>query len=123
VAVAEETSDHQWSQGGFFMSISEPFGCVICCSPPDTSKLAFAHLQVLFARSRQTLLLIARKVLGKDERADEVVANCYVKACKHFRTFADEAELRRWLVRLAIDEALLVSHEEIPALPAFMLDK
>jgi len=67
---------------------------------------------MLFARSRRTLLLIVRKVLGEDERADEVVASFFVKACKHLRTFADEAELRRWLVRLAIDEALLVIRRE-----------
>lgn len=70
-----------------------------------------------FSRNRQTLLLIARKVLNDDERADEVVAKCFVKARHLFRTFADEAELRRWLVRLAIDEALHVVRREGIATP------
>jgi DNA-directed RNA polymerase specialized sigma24 family protein len=90
------------------LSIAIPLRYIICHGPPDSSKFGLAHLQALFARTRETLLLVARKVLDDDEGASEVVANCFARACQRSRTFADEAELRRWLVRLAIDEALLV---------------
>ena len=92
------------------MPIAVPLRSVICDSQTGISKLTLEHLQVHFSRNRQTLLLIVRKVLGDDERAGEVVGNCLSRARKRFRTFADEAELKRWLVRLVIDEALHVLH-------------
>jgi DNA-directed RNA polymerase specialized sigma24 family protein len=88
--------------------IAVPLRSAICHSPTATSRFTLEHLEAQFSRNRQTLLLVVRKVLGNDERAGEVVANCLARACERFRTFADEAELRRWLVRLAIDEALCV---------------
>ena len=104
------------------MPITMPLSCIICYSPPDTSTFAHALLQAQFSRIRRTLLLIARKVLNDDEKANEVVANCFARAYKLFGTFADEADLRRWLVRLAIDEALqVVQREEMAAVPALVL--
>jgi len=65
-----------------------------------------------FSRCRGLLCFIARKVLRGNERAESAVHNCFVTASRHPPRFEYEGAFRCWLLRVLIDEALLILHEE-----------
>ena len=52
--------------------------------------------------------LIACRVLGSDEGAADAVQNCFVTASRNLPTFESEGAFRSWLLRVLIDEALLI---------------
>lgn len=79
-----------------------------------------------FRRCYRTLHLIASRVLGGPERAEEAIGNCWRRASGHPRHFDHEGEFHSWLLRVLIDEALVlfresaqtraaVLHEPVPA--------
>jgi DNA-directed RNA polymerase specialized sigma24 family protein len=51
---------------------------------------------------------IACRVLGGDEGAADVVENCVVTGSRNLPTFESEGAFRCWLLRVLIDEALLI---------------
>ena len=61
-----------------------------------------------FSRCREMLHFLACRVLGSPERADDVVENCRVTASQNPPTFEYEGAFRSWLVRILIDEALVI---------------
>ena len=61
-----------------------------------------------FARCHETLHFLACRVLGSPERAHEVVENCRITASRNPPTFEYEGAFRSWLVRILIDEALVI---------------
>lgn len=81
---------------------------LLCGIPWKGSPSAPVRIETQFSRCRQTLYLVATKVLGNEESAEEAVENCFVAASRLRPSFSDEAEFRRWLVRNVVDEALLI---------------
>lgn len=73
-----------------------------------------------FSACKRLLRFIAVKVLGNDDEAEEVIRNCYASASQVAHEFTDIGEFRRWLLRVAIDEALLLQHQRRKAI-AFRL--
>ena len=71
-----------------------------------------------FRRSYRTLHLIACRVLGGPERAEEAIGSCWRIASRYPHRFEDEGEFRRWLLRVLIDEALVLLRESVPTPPA-----
>jgi DNA-directed RNA polymerase specialized sigma24 family protein len=69
---------------------------------------------VRFWRSYRTLHYIACRVLGGPERAEEAIGNCWSIASCHPQRLADEGEFRSWLLRVLIDEALVLLRESVP---------
>lgn len=65
-----------------------------------------------FSRCRGLLCFIARKVLSGNERAESAVRNCFVTASRQSPRFEYEGAFRCWLLRVLIDEALLILHVE-----------
>ncbi len=63
-------------------------------------------LDARFRRCYRTLHLIAYRVLGGSERAEEAIENCWRIASLHPRWFECEGEFHSWLFRVLIDEAL-----------------
>lgn len=63
---------------------------------------------VLFSRYRRTLSLVAYRVLGNHEEAEEAVQNCLGTAADDVPQFEHEGAFRCWLVRVLIDEAVLL---------------
>ena len=69
---------------------------------------------VWFWRSYRTLHFIACRVLGGPERAEEAIGNCWSIASRHPQRLAHEGEFRSWLLRVLIDEALVLLRESVP---------
>ena len=61
-----------------------------------------------FYRCQKHLVLIAGRVLARSEDIDEAVHNCWLTASRNAPRFEDEGAFRSWLLRVLIDEALLI---------------
>lgn len=61
-------------------------------------------------RYRRLLHFIADHVLGNPNKAAICVDNCLYRAAQHVAAFNCEGAFRSWLVRLVIDEALMILH-------------
>jgi Sigma-70 region 2 len=77
----------------------------------DQQKLTF---DARFWRCHRMLHFIACRVLGGSERAEEAIESCWRTASRHTELFEHEGELRSWLLRVLIDEALGLLHESVP---------
>jgi len=76
-----------------------------CLEPPPE------HLEdfdARFWRSRQSLLFVARRILGGEAGVQEAVRNCYRRASRNRLQCRPDRAFRSWLVRILIDEALAV---------------
>jgi DNA-directed RNA polymerase specialized sigma24 family protein len=73
-----------------------------------------------FWRSYRLLHLIACRVLGGPERAEEAVDNCWQTASRGRPRFEYEGAFRSWLLRVLIDEALCLrkNHKMANVAPA-----
>lgn len=61
-----------------------------------------------FSYARNTLYIVAYRVLGNPMRALEVVDYCWIISSQRRPTFKTDGALYSWLLRLAIDLALLL---------------
>ena len=68
-------------------------------------------LDVLLSRYRCTLSLVAYRVLGDQHLVEDAVQRCLISASRNVPQFESEGAFRSWLVRVLIDEALLILHE------------
>jgi hypothetical protein len=68
-------------------------------------------LDVLPSRYRRTLLLVAYRVLGDQNQAEDAVQRCLLSASWNVPHFEAEGAFRSCLVRALIDEALLILQE------------
>jgi hypothetical protein len=68
-------------------------------------------LDVLLSRYRCTLSLVAYRVLGNHHLAEDAVQRCLLSASRNVPQFGSEGAFRSWLVRVLIDEALLILHD------------
>jgi DNA-directed RNA polymerase specialized sigma24 family protein len=68
-----------------------------------------------FWRCYRTLHLIACRVLGGPERAEEAIGSCWRIASCHPQRFEHEGEFHSWLLRVLIDEALVLLRESVPS--------
>ena len=69
-------------------------------------------LDVLFARYRSVLSLIAYRVLGNHEDAEVAVQNCLQLASDRAPRLDHEGAFRSWLARILIDEAVTILHKQ-----------
>jgi RNA polymerase sigma-70 factor, ECF subfamily len=65
-----------------------------------------------FSQSRGLLYFIAHRVLDDSEEAEEAVQNCLLTAIRNPLMFESEGAFRSWLVRILIDEALLILRQK-----------
>jgi DNA-directed RNA polymerase specialized sigma24 family protein len=65
-----------------------------------------------FSRCRRLLYFMARRVLGGSEGAEEAVKNCLLTATRNPPKFESEGAFRSWLLRILIDEALLILRQK-----------
>ena len=59
-----------------------------------------------FWKWRDSLFLVAHRVLGDWKAATEVVEACFRRTCSEPPKFASEGEFGSWLLRILIDESL-----------------
>ncbi|SRR6266404_8104167 len=69
-------------------------------------------LDILFSRYRCTLSLVAYRVLGNHEEAEDAVQNCLRTAADSVPRFEHEGAFRCWLVRVLIDEAVILLNKQ-----------
>ena len=69
-------------------------------------------LDILFSRYRRTLSLVAYRVLGNHEEAEDAVQNCLRTAADNVPRFEHEGAFRCWLVRVLIDEAVILLNKQ-----------
>jgi hypothetical protein len=72
----------------------------------------FAVFDVRFWRSYRLLHFIAGRILDDPEQATKAVENCWHSASARAPRFEYEGAFRSWLVRVLIDEALLLLREK-----------
>ena len=65
-------------------------------------------LDVLLSRYRRVLSLVAYRVLGNHEEAEDAVQNCLHTVSTTVPWFENEGAFRCWLVRVLIDEAVTI---------------
>jgi DNA-directed RNA polymerase specialized sigma24 family protein len=70
-----------------------------------------------FSRCHPLLQFLACRIFSSHEEVDEVVQNCRITASRNPPTFEHEGAFRSWLVRVLIDEALVVLRRRKAALP------
>jgi DNA-directed RNA polymerase specialized sigma24 family protein len=68
----------------------------------------FVLFESRFWRSHRLLHLIACRILDDQEKAKSAVQNCWRSASVRAPQFEYEGAFRSWLVRILIDEALLL---------------
>jgi hypothetical protein len=76
------------------------------------SRESLGTLEVLFSRYRRVLSLIAYRVLGNHEDAEDAVQNCIRAASDHAPRFDHEGAFRSWLARVLINEAVTILHKQ-----------
>ena len=65
-----------------------------------------------FSRWRGLLYFIACRVLDDRDEAEEAVQNCLLSATAHPPTFESQGAFRSWLLRILIDEALVILRQK-----------
>ena len=68
--------------------------------------------EVLFSRYRRVLSFVAYHVLGDRKDAQDAVENCFFTVSSQAPSFEDEGAFRSWLVRVLIDQALLIRNKK-----------
>lgn len=84
----------------------------------------------LVRRYLPRLLILARRIVGNEEDARDVVQDAFFSAFRHLDSFAGDARLSTWLHRIVVNTALMKlrtrrrkPEESIePLLPAFLAD-
>jgi len=65
-----------------------------------------------FSRCRRLLHFTAVRVLRSSERAEEAVQNTFATASQNPPRFKSEGAFHCWLIRILIDEALLILRQD-----------
>jgi len=66
-----------------------------------------------FWQWRDSLYVVAYRVLGDSRAATDAVEACFRKACPRPPRFVSDGEFGSWLVRVLLDEALLARRREL----------
>jgi DNA-directed RNA polymerase specialized sigma24 family protein len=67
-----------------------------------------------FSRCRNSLYFLAWGALGSVGEAEQAMENCYRRACGQPKRFASDGEFGSWVIRLLIDEIVLVANRRLP---------
>ena len=65
-----------------------------------------------FWRCYRLLHFIASRIFGNGDRTEDAIANCLLKASHNPPSFVYEGAFRSWLVRILIDEAILILRQD-----------
>jgi RNA polymerase sigma-70 factor (ECF subfamily) len=66
-----------------------------------------ALFEILIRRYNQRVYRAVRAVLRTDEEVEDVMQQAYLSAFAHLKQFAERAQFSTWLIRIAVNEALL----------------
>ena len=80
----------------------------------DGKTLSPREVEALMRRHNRMLFRAARAILKDDAEAEEAVQDAYLKAFRAMGEFRGEAKLSTWLVRIAVNEALMRRRKRRP---------
>jgi RNA polymerase sigma-70 factor, ECF subfamily len=66
-----------------------------------------AAIELLVSRYESRIFRAARNITGNHEDAEEVIQNAFVKAFRNLANFRGDSRFYTWLVRIAMNEALM----------------
>jgi len=66
----------------------------------------FAALEALLLKYERQIFGVARRIVGRQEDAEEVTQQTFVAVLEHLGEFRQESQLRTWLLRIATNQAL-----------------
>jgi len=78
---------------------------------PQPSREDPRVFEVRFGRTCRMLQSLAARILGDSKQAKTAVENCWRTARRHSPRFEYEGEFRGWLLRVLIDEALVLRRD------------
>jgi DNA-directed RNA polymerase specialized sigma24 family protein len=73
-----------------------------------------AEFEGRFSRCRNSLYFLALGTLGTVGEAEEALENCYRKACRQPKRFTSDGEFGSWMIRMLINEIVLVANGRMP---------
>ena len=65
-----------------------------------------------FRRGKSLLYDMGVRVLGSSERVEEAIRNCFIAAFRNPPKVRSDGAFYSWLVRILIDEALLIRRQQ-----------
>jgi len=68
--------------------------------------------EILMRRHNRRVFRVTRAILKRDDEAEDVMQEAYVRAYEHLSDFRGEASFVTWLTRIAIHEALARKRQE-----------
>jgi RNA polymerase sigma-70 factor, ECF subfamily len=68
--------------------------------------------EILMRRHNRRLFRATRAILKRDDEAEDVMQEAYVRAYEHLAEFRGEASFATWLTRIAVHEALARARKE-----------
>ena len=73
-----------------------------------------AAIELLVSRYESRIFRLARNITGNHEDAEEVIQNAFVKAFQNLATFRGDSGFYTWLVRIAVNQALMkIRHDQV----------
>src|ERR1700726_3033137 len=72
---------------------------------------SMSAVEELVARYERRLFRLAQNTTGNHEDTEEVVQNAFVKAFQNLASFRGDSRFYTWLVRIAVNEALMKSRK------------
>jgi len=80
-------------------------------------------LSELFERHYPSSIRIARRILGSDEDARDVVQSAYLAAFQHFGTFRGEAQFHTWITKIVKNQCFMHLRRPTPRYICAVLDE
>lgn len=71
-----------------------------------------AMFELLMRRHNQKVFRAARAILKRDDEAEDVMQDAYVRAYAHLHSFKGDASFATWLTRIAVHEAIARTRRE-----------
>jgi RNA polymerase sigma-70 factor (ECF subfamily) len=68
----------------------------------------------LLKRFARRFLALARRIVGNDDEAEEVVQESFIQACSHIASFEGKSSLSTWLYRIVSNAALMRQRRKMP---------
>jgi DNA-directed RNA polymerase specialized sigma24 family protein len=91
-------------------------GLLLCGLAARTSEeswsKSFSDFESRFSKNRKLIAFVARRVLDSQEEAEAAVKECFKTACRNRPVFTSDGAFRSWILRMVIDEALLILSRE-----------
>ena len=70
-----------------------------------------AEFEGRFSRCRNSLYFLAWGALGNVRETEGAMENCHRKACRQPQRFTSDGEFGSWMIRLLINEIVLVANQ------------